>query len=94
MSQAFSSIESGRKVSAPAALKLVILPIMIAVVVALFQLVIFHGLVSDIVRTGELRQKATAMHKKEAWSCNYLIGKATGETCLSPSTNQLAKSTR
>jgi hypothetical protein len=94
MSQAFSTIGTRLKVGASAALKLAILPVMIAVVVALFQLVVFHWLVSDIVRTGELRHKATAMHKKATWSCNYLIGKAVGETCLPPSTKQFAKNTQ
>jgi hypothetical protein len=70
-----------------------ILPIVFVAVVALIQLVAFHRLVSDTVRTGELRLKATALHDKAAWSCNVLIGQATRENCLSQLTAQSVNNT-
>jgi hypothetical protein len=68
-------------------------PIIVATVVVLFQLVAFHWLVSDMVRTSELRLKATALHDKARWGCNALIGRSSRETCLLQLAELLAKNT-
>lgn len=57
-------------------------PLMMAVVVLLAMLLVFHYVVRGSLQQSELRHKAAAVHAEAIWRCNNLKGREVSGHCL------------